>query len=76
LETRLPGFLVGNGPAVSEGVTEQLEAELPLVEPSVVPVDSSPPRGSFEQEITRGARTIIPRLFLINSFLRIGVFIY
>jgi len=67
---------VGKGRAVSEGVTEQFEAELPLVVPSKAPEVSSPPRGSLEQEIMRGARTTMPRLFLKNSFLRKGAFFY
>ncbi len=40
-KTKLVGTLVGKGPAVSEGVTLQSEAELPLVEPFAMPVAGS-----------------------------------
>jgi hypothetical protein len=39
LRTKLAGDLVGKGPAVSELVTVQLLAELPLVDPPDVVID-------------------------------------
>jgi hypothetical protein len=76
----LAGTFVGNGPSVSLGVTEQLLAELPLVEPVEVVVVLVGSTVEDLQALIMGTMAVNPKMppkpFFKNSVLFIIFFLF